>query len=89
MFPGITALPPRVGGKKPAVEAIEIEAEETPMHEAEETASVDISPESVCYRDETQKCGNCTYMEPSGECQALKMTVDAEASCNLFKGMEG
>lgn len=68
---------------------MEIEAEETPMHDEMESAAVDISPESVCYRDETQKCGNCAYMEASGECQALKMTVEAEAGCNLFKGMEG
>ena len=85
MFPGITALPPRAG----MAEAMEIESEEMPMHEEMEASAVDISPESVCYRDETQKCGNCAYMEASGECQALKMTVDAEAGCNLFKGMEG
>lgn len=85
MFPGITALPPKAGRAEP----MEIEAEETPMHDEMESAAVDISPESVCYRDETQKCGNCAYMEASGECQALKMTVEAEAGCNLFKGMEG
>lgn len=85
MFPGITALPPKAGMAEP----MEIESEETPMHEEMEAAAVDISPESVCYRDETQKCGNCAYMEASGECQPLKMTVDAEAGCNLFKGMEG
>ncbi len=86
MFPGITALPPRASAP---VEEVEIEEEETPMHEEMEAAAVNISPESVCYRDETQKCGNCAYMEASGECQPLKMTVDAEAGCNLFKGMEG
>ena len=86
MFPGMSSLPPRANAP---VEEVEIEEEETPMHEAEEAASVDISPESVCYRDETQKCGNCAYMEPSGECIPLKMTVEAEAGCNLFKEMEG
>jgi hypothetical protein len=86
MFPGITALPPRASAP---VEEVENEEEETPMHEEMEAAAVDISPESVCYRDETQKCGNCMYMEASGECQPLKMTVDAEAGCNLFKEMEG
>jgi hypothetical protein len=86
MFPGITALPPRASA--PA-EEFEIKEEETPMHEEMEAAAVDISPESVCYRDETQKCGNCAYMEESGECQPLKMTVDAEAGCNLFKEREG
>jgi len=86
MFPGMSALPPRA---KAPVEEVEIEEEETPMHEEMEAAAVDISPESVCYRDETQKCGNCMYMEASGECQPLKMTVDAEAGCNLFKEMEG
>jgi len=50
MFPGMSSLPPRASAP---VEEIEVEAEETPMHEEMEAASVDISPESVCYRDET------------------------------------
>ena len=86
MFPGMSSLPPRASTTA-VDEAVGIESDETPQHEEMESAAVDISPESVCYRDEMQKCGNCQYMEASGECQALKMPVEAEASCNLFKEM--
>ena len=84
MFPGMTemGLPPRSG----AIEELdEIEEIETPEVEVEEAMGVDISPEAVCYRDEQSVCGNCSYMEASGECQALHMPVEPGAGCNLFQ----
>lgn len=94
---GITAmaLPPKQGGVITALnnnvrdEPMEDEATETPEHENSEAADVQITPESVNYRDEQQVCSNCQYMEASGECQALKMIVDPGAGCNLFKQGQG
>ena len=83
MFPGMAemGLPPRPG----AIEELdEIEEIETPEVEVEESMGVDISPDAVCYRDEQSVCGNCSYMGQTGECAALKMTVDPGAGCNLF-----
>lgn len=82
MFPGLKQLPPKAGMTE---EPMEDEMEETPEHEEEEYEAVAITPEAVCYRDEQQICGNCMYMEASGECQPLKMTVEPGAGCNLFK----
>lgn len=87
MFPGFNKLPPKAASsfQAPMEEPMEDESMETEEHEAEEVEAVTISPEAVCYRDEQQVCGNCMYMEASGECQPLRMTVDAGAGCNLFK----
>lgn len=83
MMPGMMKLPPR-DAVAPMEEALEIESEETPLHEDMEAAAVQITPEAVCYRGANEVCGNCKYMEASGECQALKMQVEPGAGCNLF-----
>lgn len=82
MFPGIS-LPPRASSTPP-VEQMEDESIETPMHEDMEAASVNIMPDAVSYRNADMVCGNCRYMEASGECQPLKMTVEPGDGCNLF-----
>lgn len=67
----------------------EVEEVELPEEEILEDATVHITPESVCYRDEQQVCANCVYMDADGSCRALGIPVDPGAGCNLFKGGDG
>ncbi len=79
MLPGMQ-LPPRAGMPAPP----EDELAELPEHESMEAAAVNITPDAVCYRNADMVCGNCQYMEASGECEPLKMTVAPGDGCNLF-----
>lgn len=76
MNPGMQ-LPPKAGVID---EITEVEAPEVEIAEGDVT----IAPEAVSYRDEQQVCGNCRYMQESGECTPLRMVVGPQDGCNLF-----